>query len=128
MNEKKLPPDPEIPAFWGDLGGMMIAGMKEEGDLKGMQSTQSAAAVSRRKKTIPLNTSPTGQWLRISSIPGGLTFTQFIRFGINEGERILCLERLPGGTIVVQKNRQQIAIGHSLAKQIFVVVLEAQDK
>jgi len=77
---------------------------------------------------IPLNYSPAGQWLRICSIPSGIIFTQFIRFGISEGERILCIERLPGGTIVVQKNRQQIAIGHNLAKQIFVVILEARQE
>ena len=77
---------------------------------------------------IPLSLSPQGQWLRICSIPSGIVFTQFIRFGISEGERVLCIERLPGGTIVVQKNRQQIAIGHNLAKQIFVVTLEAQEE
>jgi len=107
---------------------MMIANVREEGDLKGMQATQPTAEAARRKNIISLNYSPTGEWLRICSIPGGLTFTQFIRFGISEGERILCLERLPGGTIVVQKNRQQIAIGHNLAKQIFVVVIEAQEE
>ena len=48
---------------------------------------------------------------------------QFIRVGIHEGEKVRCLERLPGGTIVLQKNRQQIAIGHQLAKQILVTVL-----
>jgi ferrous iron transport protein A len=47
---------------------------------------------------------------------------QFIRLGISEGERVTCLERLPGGTIVIQKNRQQIALGHKLAKEIFVQV------
>jgi ferrous iron transport protein A len=93
-----------------------------------MQATQTKAEVSSRKNMIPLNYSPAGQWLRICSIPSGIIFTQFIRFGISEGERILCIERLPGGTIVVQKNRQQIAIGHNLAKQIFVVILEARQE
>jgi ferrous iron transport protein A len=51
---------------------------------------------------------------------------QFIRIGISEGERIKCIERLPGGTIVIQKNRQQIAIGHLLATQILVVVIERE--
>jgi ferrous iron transport protein A len=66
--------------------------------------------------------------LRICSVPAGVIFTQFIRFGISEGERVMCVERLPGGTVVVQKNRQQIAIGHNLAKQIFVVVIDAEEK
>ena len=67
----------------------------------------------------------TGQWLKIHSLPHGLLRAQFIRLGINEGERVKCVERLPGGTIVIQKNRQQITIGHLLAQKIFVLVLAA---
>jgi len=74
-------------------------------------------------RTIPLYSSVAGQWLRIVSVPHGILRAQFIRVGINEGERIRCLERLPGGTVIIQKNRQQIAIGHQLARQIVVVVL-----
>jgi Fe2+ transport system protein FeoA len=37
-----------------------------------------------------------------------------------EGELIKCVERLPGGTVVVEKNRQEIAIGSSLATSILV--------
>ncbi len=96
--------------------------------MKGMRATQRAAGVSQGKNAIPMNYSSPGQWLRICSIPSGMIFTQFIRFGINEGERVLCIERLPGGTIVLQKNRQQIAIGHHLAKQVFVVILGAQEE
>jgi Fe2+ transport system protein FeoA len=73
---------------------------------------------------IPLYSAKSGQWLKIYSLPKGLLRAQFIRFGIHEGERVQCIERLPGGTIVLQKNRQQIAIGHLLAKQIFVFILE----
>jgi ferrous iron transport protein A len=115
------------PLFLRLFDGMMIANMKKEGDLKGMQVTK-MEEVSSRRKMIPLNVSLPGEWLRICSVPGGLIFTQFIRFGISEGERMMCIERLPGGTVVVQKNRQQIAIGHTLAKQIFVVVIEAQEE
>lgn len=61
-----------------------------------------------------------GQGLRIRSIPSGSMKALFIRLGINEGEVVLCYERLPGGTVVIQKNRQQIAIGRKLAKQIMV--------
>ena len=70
---------------------------------------------------IPLYNAATGQWLRIHSLPGGFLRAQFIRLGVNEGQRVKCVERLPGGTIVIQKNRQQIAVGHLLAKQIFVI-------
>ncbi|HUN65025.1 MAG TPA: ferrous iron transport protein A [Bacteroidota bacterium] len=65
-----------------------------------------------------------GQSLKISSLPDGMLYAQFVRLGINEGQRVRCLERLPGGTIILQKNRQQIAIGHSLAKHIVVVPAE----
>lgn len=72
---------------------------------------------------ISLFDSSMGQGLRIHSLPKGIK-TLFLRLGISEGEEILCYERLPGGTVVIQKKRQQIAIGHSLAKQIMVSVLE----
>ena len=77
---------------------------------------------------ITLNTVTSGRWIKIHSLPPGLLRAQFIRFGINEGERVKCIERLPGGTTVIQKNRQQLAIGHLLAKQIFVVVIQTEEK
>jgi Fe2+ transport system protein FeoA len=64
-----------------------------------------------------------GGWIKIISLPPGDVRAQFIRLGIGEGERILVLERLPGGTIVLQKHRQQIAIGHQLSRQIVVAVV-----
>lgn len=70
---------------------------------------------------IPLLNIKTGQWFKIHKIPTGSLRSQFIRLGIHEGERVKCLERLPGGTLILQKNRQQIAIGHTLAKKILVV-------
>ena len=73
---------------------------------------------------IPLARSRKGVWVRIISLPLGALRAQFIRVGIGEGERVECLERLPGGTIVIGKNRQQIAIGHQLAHQILVVVVQ----
>jgi len=59
-----------------------------------------------------------GHYVTIVNLPTGDVKIQFIRIGICEGDKLLCLERLPGGTIVLQKNRQEIAIGHSLARQI----------
>lgn len=72
---------------------------------------------------VSLDSTVSGQWVKIYSIPAGLFQAQFLRFGIHKGERVRCLERLPGGTIVIQKNRQQIAIGDRLAKQILVFVI-----
>jgi len=61
-------------------------------------------------------------------MPHGTLRAQFVRLGIHEGEKVKCLERLPGGTVVIQKNRQQIAIGHQLAKQIMVIVIGDKEK
>lgn len=58
----------------------------------------------------------------VLSLPEGDMKVQLIRLGITEGESAKCLERLPGGTIVVQKNRQEIALGYDLAKSIKVIV------
>jgi ferrous iron transport protein A len=80
------------------------------------------------KNAVPLHLTSTGDVLRIASMPHGTLRAQFVRLGIHEGEKIKCLERLPGGTVVIQKNRQQIAIGHQLAKQIMVVVLGDKEK
>ena len=62
--------------------------------------------------------------MKIVLLPHGTLRAQFIRIGIHEGERVRCLERLPGGTIIIQKKRRQIAIGHQLAKQIYVVIVQ----
>jgi ferrous iron transport protein A len=77
---------------------------------------------------IPMFGAAAGQWLKIFSLPEGQLRSQFIRFGIYEGERVLCLERLPGGTIVIQKHRQQITIGSRLARQILVLILNSPEE
>lgn len=79
------------------------------------------------KKSVLLSAVKTGQYLRIVAVPHGFFKSQFIRLGIHEGERMECLERLPGGTIVLKKNRRHIAIGHELAKQIHVNLVEEKE-
>ena len=78
--------------------------------------------MTAKPRTIPLILVRAGNSVKIVSVPRGTLRAQFIRLGISEGERVVCLERLPGGTIVIQKNRQQIALGHKLARQIVVEV------
>jgi len=80
-----------------------------------------------RQATISLNSSPVGGWIRIVSLPPGVIRAQFIRLGIGEGARIRCLERLPGGTVVLQKHRQQIAVGHQLSRQIIVAAIREEE-
>jgi Fe2+ transport system protein FeoA len=70
--------------------------------------------------TLSLNKIPKGSRVWIVKVPEGKAKSQLIRLGILKGEFIRCLERLPGGTVVIEKNRREIAIGMSLAKSIFV--------
>ncbi|MGA9364006.1 MAG: FeoA family protein [Bacteroidota bacterium] len=81
-----------------------------------------------KQKTVPLILVRAGNLVKIISVPKGALRAQFIRLGISEGERVTCLERLPGGTIVIQKNRQQIALGHKLAREILVQVEQPSSK
>ncbi len=59
-----------------------------------------------------------GQSFKISHILNDTVRSQAIRFGIAEGEWLTCEEVVPAGPIVIRKNRQQIALGRQLAKEI----------
>ncbi|MEW6697125.1 MAG: FeoA family protein [Bacillota bacterium] len=61
-----------------------------------------------------------GQYFKIDSIPNETVRAQAIRFGIAEGEWLTCEEVVPAGPIVIRKNRQQIALGRQLAREIAV--------
>lgn len=55
----------------------------------------------------------------ILSLPEGSELrSQCIRLGLCVGASFLCIERLPGGTIVLETNRQEIALGKHLADSI----------
>jgi Fe2+ transport system protein FeoA len=71
-------------------------------------------------EAFPLMKVKAGSAVRVVSVPRGNLRAQFIRLGISEGERVVCIARLPGGTVVLQKNRQEIALGHRLAMQVVV--------
>jgi ferrous iron transport protein A len=71
-------------------------------------------------KLVPLHKIHKGSRVLIVQVPEGKGKSQLIRLGILKGEFIRCLERLPGGTVVIEKNRREIAIGMALAKSIFV--------
>jgi Fe2+ transport system protein FeoA len=74
-------------------------------------------------KLVPLYKIKKGSRVWIVQMPEGKGKNQLIRLGISKGEFFRCLERLPGGTIVIEKNRREIAIGMTLAKSIFVTVV-----
>ncbi|MFA7228310.1 MAG: FeoA family protein [Melioribacteraceae bacterium] len=72
--------------------------------------------------TNTLDRAKKGTKITIVKLPAGVIKSQLIRLGISEGDTVKCVERLPGGTIVVQKNRQEIALGFDLAKKIKIIL------
>lgn len=48
--------------------------------------------------------------------------SQCIRLGLALGTSFLCIQRLPGGTIVLETGRQEIALGKALAESIRVEI------
>jgi ferrous iron transport protein A len=84
------------------------------------ESSVHAAEPTLGRKCFALSSAGKDSRLTIVDIPEGRARTQLIRLGIMKGEVIRCIERLPGGTVVIEKNRQEIAIGVSLAKTIVV--------
>ncbi|MDW7674990.1 MAG: ferrous iron transport protein A [Bacillota bacterium] len=65
-----------------------------------------------------LDKSKKGMLVKILDIPDQLVRAQIIRFGITAGATVTCEEIVPGGPVIVSRNRQEIAIGRSLASQI----------
>jgi ferrous iron transport protein A len=61
-----------------------------------------------------------GQKIEIVSIPDKNIRDQAIRFGIYEGARVSCFEKLPAGPIVILNRKQEIAVGRKLAEKIQV--------
>lgn len=61
-----------------------------------------------------------GQRCRIVAIKDGQIREQAIRFGIAEGETVICEEVIRAGPIILRKNLQQIALGRQVACHIIV--------
>jgi len=59
-----------------------------------------------------------GQFFTITNIPDDTVRAQAIRFGISTGEWLFCEEVVPAGPVVVRRNRQLIALGRNLTKEI----------
>lgn len=67
-----------------------------------------------------LEEAPKKSALEVISIDQERLINDAMRFGIEPGESISIINKLPGGPIVIQKNEQQIAIGRELAKAVQV--------
>lgn len=61
---------------------------------------------------------PKGMRGRIERLPAGDMRSHFIRIGMVEGAVVACLERLPGGTMVLEFSRQEVALSGDLADTI----------
>ncbi len=61
-----------------------------------------------------------GKLCRIKSLPPGMVKDQTIRFGLTEGKEVFCQAVIPAGPVVLKVDRQEIALGRNLAKQIGV--------
>ena len=61
-----------------------------------------------------------GQNLKITSIPSEVIRAQAIRFGISEGAVVICEQVIPAGPVIIRRNKQEIAIGRGLARDIQV--------
>ncbi|NLL18440.1 MAG: ferrous iron transport protein A [Clostridia bacterium] len=61
-----------------------------------------------------------GQTCRIINICDERIRAQAIRFGICEGEKVVCEEVIKAGPIILRKNNQQIALGRRVAGSIVV--------
>ena len=83
--------------------------------------------LSKIVATIPLHRARKGAFVRIEGIPDGKSKALLLRLGIIQGEIVRCLEKLPGGTVVLGRKRQEIAIGVSLASTILVAVIDEKE-
>ncbi len=61
-----------------------------------------------------------GSEVRIISIGDPQHRSQLVRLGISEGSRVICQEKLPMGPVILRCNRQEIAVGRQLARDISV--------
>lgn len=61
-----------------------------------------------------------GETVFVVGISDEETRTQFIRFGISEGSKIKCLEKIPFGPFMLRHKSQELAIGREVARNIVV--------
>lgn len=65
-----------------------------------------------------------GENLEIVSIQNEMVRAQALRFGISEGARVKCHEKVPKGPVVLKKNLQEIAVGRDLANKIEIKLVD----
>ena len=77
------------------------------------------------RRVLSLDRAPRETPCVIRAISDDRSRTQLIRLGLNEGETVRVIQRMPGGTVVIEKGRREIALGAALAKRILVESIES---
>jgi Fe2+ transport system protein FeoA len=72
---------------------------------------------------IKLSSLSKGASARIVQLPAGDVRVQLIRLGLMEGAVVNCIERLPGGTLILGHRRQELALSTELAESISISTL-----
>ena len=67
-----------------------------------------------------LNSISPGEKVVIKRIPESEYKSQLLRLGLYEGQTIECISKLPGGTMVLGVNRQELALGKKLTSMIAI--------
>ena len=83
-------------------------------------STDSVLNYRPEKNQTTLDRMKRGKMCCIKSLPQGMVKDQTIRFGLTEGKEVTCQAVIPGGPVVLEVDRQEIAFGRNLAKQIVI--------
>lgn len=81
---------------------------------------QKTGATSQETSCTMLSSVKKGERFVIKKILDPKIKCMSLRFGVSEGEEMLCLSRSNGGPVILQKKHQEIAIGHSLTGSIQV--------
>jgi ferrous iron transport protein A len=68
----------------------------------------------------PLSIIRKGMSVRIKKLPEGDIRAQCIRIGLMEDSEVTCIDRLPGGTLILSLCRQEIVLNSELARSISV--------
>ena len=120
------PPQQEKSFHWGlFFARLVVAGKNVKEHLVDKRNKNRLLRMTGN--SVPLHSVAKGSSLVIVDIPEGQSRMRLIRLGIVKGEPIKCLERLAGGTVVIEKGRQEVAIGATLAKTILVAYIGADD-
>lgn len=61
-----------------------------------------------------------GMKVTVASIPDYDIRSQAYKFGISEGECIICIESIRRGPVILEKDFQEIALGRKIAEGITV--------